>query len=67
MNAIANAQVWHRWLGHLHVQSLDILRKRNGTGKAFKGAVSDCDVCAVKRAQQFAHPKTANHKVSRPF
>ena len=44
MNAVANAQVWHRRLGHLHAQSLDILRKRDGTGIAFEGAVSDCDV-----------------------
>ena len=26
-NAVANAQVWHRRLGHPHVWSLDILRK----------------------------------------
>ena len=67
MNAVANAQVWQRRLGHLHAQSLDILRKQDGTGIAFEGAVSDCDVCAVGKAQQLAHPKTANHKISRPF
>ena len=65
MNAIAIGQVWHRWLGHPHAQSLDILRKRDGI--AFEGAVSDCDVFAVGKAQQLTHPKTANHKVSRPF
>ena len=67
MNAVTNAQVWHRRLGHLHAQSLDILRKRDGTGIAFEGAISDCDVCAVGKAQQLSHPKTANHKVSRTF
>ena len=51
MNAVANAQVWHRRLGHLRAQSLDILRKQDGTGIAFEGAVSDCDVCAVGKAQ----------------
>ena len=66
MNALANAEVWHRRLGHLHAQSLYILRKRDGTGIAFEGAVLDCDVCAVGEAQQVAHPKTANHKFSRP-
>ena len=66
-NAVANAQMWHRRLGHLHAQSLDILRKRDGTEIAFEGAVSDCDVCVVGKAQQLAHPKTANHKVSWPF
>ena len=67
MNAVANAHVWHRRLGHLHAQSLDILSKRDGTGITFEGAVSDCDVCAVGKAQQIAHPKTANHKINRPF
>ena len=41
MNAVANAQVWHRQLGHLHGQSLDVLRKRDGTVITFEGAVSD--------------------------
>ena len=51
MNAVANAQLWHRRLGHLHAQSLDILRKQDGTGITFERAVSDCDVCAVGKAQ----------------
>ena len=37
MDAVANAQVWHLRLGHLHAQSLDILRKRDGTGITFGG------------------------------
>ena len=65
MNAVANAQ--HRRLGHLHAQSLDILRKRDSNGITFEGAVSDCDVSAVGKAQQLAHSKRANHKVNRPF
>ena len=40
MNAVPNEQVWHRRLGHLHAQSLDIIRKRDGTGITFEGAVS---------------------------
>ena len=67
MNAVANAHVWYRWLGHLHAQSLDILRKRDGIAITFEGTVSDCDVCTVGKAQQLAHTKTANHKVNRPF
>ena len=65
MDAIT-AQMWYRWLGHLHAQSRDILRK-DGTGITFEGAVLDCNVCAVGEAQQPAHPKTANHKVNRPL
>ena len=39
MNTVANAQMWHRWLSHLHAQSLDILRKRDGTGITFEGDI----------------------------
>ena len=35
--AVANAQVWHQWLGHLHTQSLNTLRKRDGTGITLEG------------------------------
>ena len=66
-DAVANATVWHRRLGRFHAQILDILRKRDGTGITFEGAVSDCDVWAIEKAQQLAHPKTVNHKVNRPF
>ena len=27
----------------------------------------DCDVCAVGKSRQLAHPKTADHKVTLPF
>ena len=67
MNAVANVQLWHRWLIHLHARNLDILRKRDGTGITFEGAVSDCDVCTVGKAQQLAHPKTVSGRVNRPF
>ena len=39
MNAVANAQVWNRWLGHLHEPSLDILRKRDDTGITLEDTV----------------------------
>ena len=51
----------------MHRYILDIPRKRDGTGITFEGAVSDCDIYAVGKAQQPPHPKTADHKVSRPF
>ena len=66
-NAVANPQMWHRRLGHLHTQSLDTPRKRDRTGIRFEGAVSNCDVSAVGKTPQLAHPKTSNHKVNRPF
>ena len=67
MNAVTNAQVWHRRLGHLHAHNLDILRKRDDTGITVEGAVSDCYVWAMEKPQQLAHPKTADHSISRPF
>ena len=56
MNAVANTRVWHRQLGYLHAQILDILRKRNGADITFERGVSNCHVCAVGKAQQLAHP-----------
>ena len=67
IEAVANAQVWHRRLGHLRAQSPNILLKRDGTGITFKRDVLDFDVCTVGKAQQLSHPKRANHKVNRPF
>ena len=57
INTVDKAQVRHRRLDYLHVQSLDILRKREDTSITFEGAVSDCDVCAVGKAQQLAPPQ----------
>ena len=67
MIAVTNAQVWHGWLDYLHAQSLDIRRKRDGTGITFERGVLDCDICAVGKAQQLAHPKAVNHNANRPF
>ena len=51
----------------LFTQSLDVLRKRDGTEIIFEGVVSDCDVCTVGKAQQLVYPKTANPEVNRSF
>ena len=67
IEAVANAQVWHRPLGHLHAQSPDILIKRGGTSITFKGDVLDFDIYAVGKDHQLTHPQTANEKVNRPF
>ena len=62
INAVANAQVWRWRLGHLHAQSLGILRKRDCTGITFEGAVWDCDVCTVGKTQQL----TSRQPTTRP-
>ena len=67
MQAAATATLWHRWMGHLNRKSLDLLKKVNNNGVSFDGTVPDCDVCAVGKSRQRAHPKTADQHVQHPF
>ena len=66
MQAAATATLWHRRMGHLNRKSLDLL-KVNNSGVSFDGTVPDCDVCAVGKSRQRAHPKTADQHVQHPF
>ena len=63
MQAAANANLWHRRLGHLNRKSLSLLKNLDNNGVSFDGPVPDCDVCAVGKSRQLAHPKTADRKV----
>ena len=63
MNAMTNAKLWHRRLGHLNKQSLKLMQRRDGNGVAFDGSIDHCDVCAVGKRHQLAHPKKAKHAV----
>ena len=47
MNAVSNAQLWHRWPGHLNRRSLDLMQWHDGHSITFDGTIADCDVCAV--------------------
>ena len=68
MNAESNAQLWHRRLGHLNRRSLELMQRHDGNDIAFDGTIADCDVCAVGKGQQLAHPKKAPHAdITRPF
>ena len=68
MNAVSKAQVWHRRLGHLNKRSLELMQWHGGNGITFDGTIADCDVCAVGKGQQLAHPKKAQHAgITRPF
>ena len=68
MNAVSNAQFWHRRLGHLYRRSLELIQWHDGNGITFDGTIVDCDVCAVGKSQQLAHPKKAQHDgITRPF
>ena len=61
MNAVTNAQLWHRRLGHLDKRSLNLMQRRGGNGVAFDGSIDHCGVCAVGKSHQLAHPKKAKH------
>ena len=68
MNAVSNAQLWHRWLGHLNRRSVELVQRHDGKGITFDGTIADCDVCAVRKGQQLAHSKKAQHVgITRPF
>ena len=51
INAVTNAQVWHRRLGHLNTRSLELMSRKNGNGVAFTSFFADCDACAVGKIQ----------------
>ena len=44
-----------------------LLKSFDSNGVSFDGPVTDCDVYAVRKSHQLAHPKTANNKVKLPF
>ena len=67
MQAASNINLWHRRLGHLNRKSSSLLKNLDNNGVSFDGPVPDCDVCAVGKSHQLAHPKTADHKVKLPF
>ena len=67
MQAAATATLWHQRMGHLNRKSLDLLKKVNNNGVSSDETVPDCDVCAVGKSRQRAHPKIADQHVQHPF
>ena len=68
MNAMTNAQLWHRRLGYLNKRSLEFVQRRDGNGVAFDGSIDHGDVCAVGKNHQLAHPKKAKRAdITAPF
>ena len=44
------------------------MQRHDGNGFTFDGTISDCDACAVRKGQQLALPKKAQHAgITRPF
>ena len=67
-NAMTNAQLWHRRLGHLNKRSLELMQRLDGNAVAFNGSIDHCHVCAVGKRHQLAHPKKVKHAdITAPF
>ena len=65
--AQVSADTWHRMLGHMNPGNMELLRKTEGNGVEYTDTVSDCDICAVRKSIQKAHPKKTNHKTEGPM
>ena len=61
MNAMTNTELWRRRPGHLNKRRLELMQRCDGNGVAFEGLINHCDVCAVGKSHQLAHPKKAKH------
>ena len=62
-----SADLWHRRMGHINRRSMDVLRKLLGNGIEYTGDMQACDVCAVEKSNQQAHPKQATYDVQHAF
>ena len=58
-----SADRWHRRKGHINRKSMDVLRRMPGSGIDYNGDVQACDVSAVVKGKQQAHPKQATYDV----
>ena len=68
VNAMTNAQLWHRRLEHLNKRSSKLMQRRDGNGVTFDDSIDHSDVCAVGKNHQLAHPKKAKHAdITAPF
>ena len=52
-----NADTWHRPLGHMNPDHVELLRKTEGNGVEYTGTVSGCDICAVGKSTQKGSPE----------
>ena len=59
MNAVASAQVWHRWLGHLNKRSLKVTNMQKFNAVTFNGFNGDSGVCALWKRHRLPNPKHA--------
>ena len=65
--AAADADIWHRRLGHTNPRSTELFRRKEGNGVEYTGTVSDCDICALSKSRQQAHPKKSTRTTTSPM
>ena len=63
----ADADIWHRRLGHMNPRSMELLRRKEGNGVEYTRTVSDCDIWALSKRKQQAHPKESTRTTTRPM
>lgn len=61
------ADVWHQRQDHLDEASMIKLRNLPGAGTTFKGSMTPCKTCALRKSSQLKHPKTSTIKTSAPL
>ena len=61
--AKADADTWHRLMGHISSKRLELLNKTDDNGVSFKGGVSPYDVCAIGKSTHQA-PRRRQHSTS---
>ena len=65
--ALLRADIWHKRLGHMNPRHMELLRKVDGNGVDYTGAVTDCDICKVCKIVQKAHPRKDSHQTNGPM
>ena len=65
--ATADPNTWHLRLGHMNPRSMELLRRMEGNGVEYTGTVSDCDICALSKSRQQAHPKKRTRTATTPM
>ena len=62
-----SADLGHRRMGNINRKSMNVLRKPAGNGVDYNVDIKACDVCAVGKSKQQAHPRQATCDVQRAF
>lgn len=64
---VVSADLWHRRMGHVNRNSMNVLRQTPCSGVDYNGDLTPCDVCPFGKSEQQPHPKRALYDVERPF